>query len=568
MHARTERIAVEPERSGTRVPDHLIDAFADANSAVSVFDAAGRSVHANAEMQRLEAALGDAVATLVGLAPDDRTSAAFVDFERFRAGHLDKLRLRYALRRDTGALLWIDLSARRKSFAPTHEPLAVVQIFDVTEAYEARAEMERNNARWETALFAAGQGLWEHDSTTGKLSVSQGWKRLRGIPDAEEVTFDRETWLSRLHPEDRMHIDQESSKQGRVDGHDTLEYRERHRDGHYIWIYSRGRPYAWDETGRVLLTIGTDTDITRPKEIENELALEKERLNVILQSIADGVISTDDAGTVTFINKAAVHMTGWSADAALGRTIDSVFESYVENSGRERTRTVESCLRHGRVFRPSGYTRLKSRSGRSRYVREIAAPVLNDKGKVIGTVMVFQDATQVRRFQRELEYSATHDALTGLPNRAAFEACLHAQIEQVAAGGSSHALCLVDLDKFKAVNDGAGHSAGDALLKQIGSVIKAACRTGDYVARLGGDEFGIILKDCSIKTSRRLMRAIIRKIGALRFEWQEQTFRVGASIGITAIDGSNINAIELYRNADNACYAAKRNGRNCEVVSG
>ena len=551
-----------------RVPEVLIAAYADSNCAAAIFDTDGKLLHANEEMRATAKAfeLGDA--TLDTLAPEDRTSSASVEFERFRAGRTDVLRSRHAIRCLSGRLFWADLSARRRVFAPGEAPLIVVQFFDVTETFEARAEMDRHNARWETALAAAGQGMWEHDATTGKLTVSQGWKRLRGVPDDEEVTFSREAWLGRVHPDDREAIDRISSQQGRVEGCDTLEYRERHRDGHYIWIYSRGRPYAWDENGEVLLTIGTDTDITRPKAVEAELALEKERLHVTLESIADGVISTDADGLVTFINQAAVQMTGWSGEEAIGQPIDQVFDCYAEGDDDTHTHSVAQCLSQGSVHRVSGYSRLKGRNGRSRYVREIASPVRNEAGAVIGSVMVFQDSTQHRRFQRQLEHSATHDALTGLANRTAFETQLETSVQQAMSGQHAHVLCLIDLDKFKAVNDGGGHTAGDALLKEVATVIRNSCRQSDCVARLGGDEFGLILNNCTVKTARRVTQQIISNVDALKFDWHGQTFRIGASIGITAINNTTGSATELYRNADNACYAAKRNGRGCEVVFG
>ena len=308
--------------------------------------------------------------------------------------------------------------------------------------------------------------------------------------------------------------------------------------------------------------------MTRLKAVEAELALEKERLRVTLESIADGVISTDAEGRITFINEAAVHMTGWEENEALGEPIDIVFECYAEEEPGPRTDLVAQCLAQEGVCRAPGYSRLKGKNRRSRYVREIASPVRSESGAAIGAVMVFQDATQRRLFQRRLEHSATHDALTGLANRTAFEMQLENSLQQALSGLGSHVLCLIDLDKFKAVNDGAGHSAGDALLKQIAEVIRGTCRQSDFVARLGGDEFGLILNNCSVKMARNVTQKIIRNIASLNFTWGEQTFRVGASIGITAIDGDVGNALELYRNADNACYAAKRNGRGCEVVFG
>ena len=182
--------------------------------------------------------------------------------------------------------------------------------------------------------------------------------------------------------------------------------------------------------------------------------------------------------------------------------------------------------------------------------------------------MVFRDATQRRRLQRELEYNATHDPLTDLANRVAFETALESAVRSSALGEGQHALCLIDLDHFKAVNDGAGHSAGDALLQDLGKLLRESCRETDFVARLGGDEFGVILRNCSLKMARNVAQKIVDRIHDLSFVWQDESFQVGASVGITAIDGQIEASAELYRNADSACYAAKRNGRGCVVVYG
>jgi diguanylate cyclase (GGDEF)-like protein/PAS domain S-box-containing protein len=331
---------------------------------------------------------------------------------------------------------------------------------------------------------------------------------------------------------------------------------------------SRGKPIEWDENGNSLRMIGTDTDITLLKQIEAELALEKERLHVTLQSIADGVISTDHEGRITFINKAAEKMTGWSVEAALGQLIDTVFDSRLEDQPDKPAGLMAQCLGTGRVYHATSYSLLKNNNGQSRYIREIASPILGERGAVIGAVMVFRDATKRRELMRELEHSATHDPLTDLENRTSFERRLEKSLEMAKDNKSQHALCLIDLDHFKAVNDEAGHSAGDALLKKIAELLQSSCRDSDCVARLGGDEFGLILNECSLKMARNITHKIVRRVAALQFEWQGETFPVGASIGITAIDGSVTSATELYRNADNACYAAKRNGRSCVVVFG
>ena len=547
------------------IPAWLPATFDDANTAVAVFDEYGTALYFNEPMKAVSILLGHDEVSFEHLAPVDRTTAALVDFERFRAGRIDRLRTTYQLRRANGHPFWADLSARRIVIEPDQSPFILFQIVDIT----AEKEASFNEARWEAALGAARQGVWDHDARRGTVTYSRMWRRMRGIGENEEVDGRRELWLERLHPDDRKHIESVVDKQAfGEDGYDILEYRERHRDGHYIWILSRGKPIEWDENGVAVRTVGTDTDITHIKAMEAELALEKERLSVTLQSIADGVISTDVDGRIIFMNTAAEKMTGWSGDEALGCAIETVYDSRLETDTDVSSGLMQQCLKRGSVVKAVDYALIKGKCGRSRYVREIASPVLGKDGKINGAVMVFRDATHRRKLMRELEYTASHDSLTGLSNRAAFEAQLDASVASARSNQSHHALCLIDLDNFKSVNDSAGHAAGDALLVNVAKLLRESCRDGDLVSRLGGDEFAIVLDDCSLKDARAIAQEIVRKIAEMRFVWQGDTFRIGASVGIAAVDGTNDKALDFYRNADNACYAAKRNGRGCVVVFG
>jgi diguanylate cyclase len=281
---------LEQLRPAAHLPDSLVAVFEDINAAVAFFDTDGAMLHANAAMTALGAQSGGTITSLEDLAPGDTTGADFIRFQRFRGGRLDSFHARYDLAGRKGSSIYADLSLQRRALAPGQAPLVIAHLVDVSAERKAQIALERNEVRWETALSAAGQGLWEFNNETQKLSVSRGWRRLRGIDPDEDKLLTREDWLQNVHPEDRDRIETSSQEQGRVDGFDTLEYRERHPDGHYIRIYSRGRPYEFDADGNPLKSIGTDTDITHLKQVEAELALQRERLRVTLQSIADGVI--------------------------------------------------------------------------------------------------------------------------------------------------------------------------------------------------------------------------------------------------------------------------------------
>lgn len=156
----------------------------------------------------------------------------------------------------------------------TGQPVYIIaQLNSIDRRKAAEAALVESESRWHFALEAARQGVWDHDSRSGRMFYSPMWRTMRGIPQDEVIDDRQESWIERIHPEDRDRIRSTVSRQNLGDdGYDILEYRERHRDGRYIWILSRGKPVAWDQQGQVLRTIGTDTDITHLKEIEARLA--------------------------------------------------------------------------------------------------------------------------------------------------------------------------------------------------------------------------------------------------------------------------------------------------------
>ena len=185
------------------------------------------------------------------------------------------------------------------------------------------------------------------------------------------------------------------------------------------------------------------------------------------------------------------------------------------------------------------------------------------EGATIGAVLVFKDVTTLQEAQRQLAHSANHDELTGLPNRSALTRAL-SNVTRPGPGQHTTALCFIDLDRFKPVNDTAGHAAGDQLLQTVARVIRASCRAQDFPARLGGDEFVVLLEDCTIANAEHVARKIVNAIAAIDFEWNGEHYSVGASVGVTAVSG--YSADEALARADAACYAAKASGRG-RVVS-
>ena len=172
------------------------------------------------------------------------------------------------------------------------------------------------------------------------------------------------------------------------------------------------------------------------------------------------------------------------------------------------------------------------------------------------------DITESHELSTQLSYQASYDALTGLINRREFEKRLLRVIKTAKQQQTDNALCFIDLDRFKVVNDTCGHLAGDELLRQLGQLLQEPIRKRDTLARLGGDEFAVLLENCSLEQARRVANAILEVVRGFRFNWEGLIFDIGASIGLVAIHHEDDNITEIIRRADDACYQAKAGGRN------
>jgi len=205
--------------------------------------------------------------------------------------------------------------------------------------------------------------------------------------------------------------------------------------------------------------------------------------------------------------------------------------------------------------------RLICQDGHLIWVRQTAR-LMENENQQTNILLVCENVTETRRLAEKIAYQASHDALTNLANRSEFDLHINRSLETAHSDGAEHALCYLDLDQFKVVNDTSGHIAGDELLRQLGTLLRKHIRKEDLLARLGGDEFGILMHNCSLDHAFSACEKIRNVIGDFNFAWEDRCFTVGVSIGISAIASTSGNAGELLKEADAACYAAKDKGRN------
>ena len=292
------------------------------------------------------------------------------------------------------------------------------------------------------------------------------------------------------------------------------------------------------------------------------LAREKQRAVVTLGSIGNGVIVTDKLGLVQFMNPMAEHLTEFSSMEAQNRPIEEIFKVISDDGDSLVENSVRSCLRTSKTARPSEHAVLISNRQNEVVVEHSASPIMSGNGDVDGVVMVFDDVTSAHRMARNLEYQASHDALTGLVNRREFENRINESLITAKQDIKTHALLYLDLDQFKIVNDTCGHVAGDELLKQVVDEIKALLRASDTFARLGGDEFGVLLGYCTVAPAVQLAEKILQAVRDYRFCWDGKTFQIGVSIGVIPITPESDNLASVLGAADMACYSAKDLGRD------
>jgi diguanylate cyclase (GGDEF)-like protein/PAS domain S-box-containing protein len=391
------------------------------------------------------------------------------------------------------------------------------------------------------------------------ITVNPALVEMLGFDSVEDLKRAGRTTMLYVNPIDRERVFARLEAEGFVK---NFEYRLRRKDGAEIVVLENSRA-IYDEDRNVVAHEGTITDITERKMAETRVFEEKERAQVTLQSIGDGVITTDADGCVDYINPVAQDLTGWDMRNARGESIESLMTLINEHTRATVDNPVVRCLREGRVITLAEGSVLINKEGNEVPIQDSAAPIRDRIGNVIGAVMVFHDVSKESRLFRKLSYQASHDTLTGLINRREFENKLVSALDEARNGPeNTHALLYLDLDQFKVVNDTFGHTAGDELLRQITEVVQANIRSTDIVARLGGDEFGILLERCTEERAVEVAEAIRGAVEAHRFNWKEAFTSARCSIGVVMVSKDSADVASIMSSADVACYSAKDMGRN------
>ncbi len=336
-----------------------------------------------------------------------------------------------------------------------------------------------------------------------------------------------------------------------------FEFRIIARDGSVRHASASGK-VIFDDHKNIKCVRGITQDITDRKQAADTLHEAYSLQQTILESTADGILVVDNDRNIRSFNTKFQEI--WGIPEKILSHNDHRFFTAFTSAMFDDSELYESRINqiysnnsvesHDLLFFHDG-----------RIIERYSYPHRR-KGMTVGRVWSFRDITESHKLTKQLSYEASHDALTGLLNRREFEKCLTQLIKNDRDQKSEHALCYLDLDQFKLVNDTCGHVAGDVLLKHIVMMLNSTARQTDTIARIGGDEFIILMEHCTLDQAKRVANELCEKIGNYRFSWENNHFKIGVSIGLVPISGETINIHDLLIQADTACYTAKDRGGN------
>jgi diguanylate cyclase (GGDEF)-like protein/PAS domain S-box-containing protein len=418
---------------------------------------------------------------------------------------------------------------------------------------EMHRELVESEERWKYALEGSGDGIWDWDVQTREMLFSKNWARMLGFEE-DEIGIGVEDWVKRVHPEDlpRIFADVQAHLDGRTPAY-INEHRCLSKDGTWKWILDRGMVVSRTADGKPMRMVGTHTDISERKKIEESMQL----ASLVYQNSSEGMTVTDVDGTILNINPAFTEITGYTLDDVLGKNHEFL------NAGRQDEtfyRTMRQALEA--TGRWQGEVWNKRKNGEV-YVEWLSInTIYNEDGTPHRRVSLFSDITKKKETEELVWKQANFDALTGLPNRRMFLDRLDQEIKKSHRAGQRMALMLLDLDHFKEINDTLGHDMGDSLLQEAAQRLLNCVRETDTVARLGGDEFTVILGSLHASSDVvRVYQTILQQL-AQPFHLGNEVAYVSVSIGITLYPEDATSMDDLLKNADQAMYEAKSQGRN------
>ena len=449
-------------------------------------------------------------------------------------------------------IAWAEI--RTVSVSWDNAPAYVIGLRDITDRKQTEIALQQSETLFQTLARLAPVGIFKTDLNGNYQYVNQRWRDISGIHTG---TIEGDNWQEAIVIDDKERVLGEWRHAVQTQTPFSCQFRFQHQNGPLRWVIGRAMP-EYDNDQQLLGYVGTITDITGIKRHEEHLR----QAAAVFETTREGVIITDAERRIQRVNRAFSEITGYSSLEILGETPTLL------QSGRHSTefyQTMWNDIEQTGHWQGEIWNRRKC--GEIYPELLSISSVKNQRGEITNYVGVFADITKLKASEKELEFLAHHDPLTKLPNRMLFMSRLQHAIDSAIRkqrSTCSLAILMLDLDRFKDVNDSFGHIAGDELLQLVAERLNSRLRATDTICRQGGDEFVILLEDLNhAEDAARIADSIIN---ALNGAWQLSSgheVRIGVSIGIALFPEHGNAGAELVQHADTALYQAKGDGRNC-----
>ncbi|MDD5171087.1 MAG: EAL domain-containing protein, partial [Syntrophales bacterium] len=434
-------------------------------------------------------------------------------------------------------------------------------ILDITERRWAEEKLKESENKYRLLADNVDDVIFVLDMNMNYTYISPSVKILRGYEPEELMKLSaRETltpasWdLAARTLAEVMELEKSEPKERSTAR--TLQLEMKRKDGTTVWTEVKFSIIR-DENQQPVNIIGLTRDITERKQAEEILQKSEERYRILVEYASDMIFRTDESGHFTFINSVMTHVTGYTEDEIIGKHYKMLvrpdkFKEVMKLFARQYENRVQNTYQEFPII---------TKDGQEIWIGENTQLLVED-GRVSGFQAVARDITERRRMEGEIQFLATHDSLTGLPNRLMFSQILNQAIHSAKRHQRQFAVLFLDLDRFKIINDTMGHEAGDLLLKEIAARLKQTLRAVDVVGRLGGDEFIILIEEVKelsqvVILADKILAAILRPITLMGKEC-----RITASIGICMYPKDAEDEQSLMKNADIAMYLGKEEGKN------
>ena len=464
--------------------------------------------------------------------------------EQLRSGVKQIIQFETVLQRKNGSRYFVEVHLQLTRFLS--KPAFVAIILDISK----RKEIEN---RLNMVIQGAELGYWDWDYVTGKHQVNDRWLNILGL-NRNELNNDVDDWVNKIHPDDKKRVHKTINHSIESKQPYTVEFRMRHKQGHWVWIQGSGAVVTYDNNNKSAIRLcGTHKDISLSKQSEEQI----KKLSRAVEQSPNLVIITDSEGNIEYVNPKIQETTGYSADDVIGKNTRIFSSNETPDSEHQ---ILWDMIKSGKNWR--GTLHNKKKNGDLYWAQESIAPIKDDNGNITHYIAIQEDITEAKKISEQLNYNASHDPLTGLINRREFENRLNRIIDSAKHKNTDHVLCYLDLDQFKIINDTCTHVAGDELLKQFANILLSTFRYRDSIGRLGGDEFAVLLEHCSIQQAGKSAQQLLDAVNNFQFHWDNKSFRIGVSIGIVEINQSTQDMSTLLSQSDIACYAAKHAGRH------